>query len=130
MLIFCNFQLHRYILDEELFTDGTLLGSVRGPAHTGVIPIEALSPSPQGYYVILQKDSTELEGDQQQLHVAEFVAYGRYDASIEGSINRFNILACGRFVRFRSSLTLSTYRKNWFFLHVSDDAKCSQESTQ
>ena len=82
-----NFQLHLYILDEELFTDGTLLGSVRGPAHTGVVPIEALSPSPQGHYVILQKDSTEQEEDGQQLRVAEFVAYGSYDASIEGSID-------------------------------------------
>ena len=98
VLIFYNFQLHRYILDEELFTDGTLLGSVRGPAHTGVVPIEALSPSPQGYYVILQKDSTELEEDQQQLRVAEFVAYGSYDASIEGSINTLITLTCGLLV--------------------------------
>ena len=90
MLIFYNFQLHLYILDEELFTDGTLLGSVRGPAHPGVVPIEALSPSPQGYYVILQKDSTEQEEDRQQLRVAEFVAYGSYDASIAGFMNTSN----------------------------------------
>ena len=111
MLIFYNFQLHLYILDEELFTDGTLLGSVRGPAHTGVVPIEALSPSPQGHYVIFQKDNTQLEEDRQQLRVAEFVAYGSYDASIEGSINILITLACGRFVRFRSSLTTNTCKK-------------------
>ena len=106
VLIFYNFQLNMYILDEELFTDGTLLGSVRGPAfHTGVVHIEAPSLSPQGHYVIFQKNSTEQEEDRQQLRVAEFVAYGSYDASIEGSINILITLACGRFVRFRSSLT-------------------------
>ena len=90
MLILYNFHIHLYILDEELFTDGTLLGSVRGPAfHTGIVHIEALSPSPQGYYVILQKDSTGLEADK-QLEVAEFVAYGSYDASIAGFKNTSN----------------------------------------
>ena len=84
VLIFYNFELRLYILDEELFTDGTLLGSVRGPAHTGVVPIEALSPSPQGHYVILQKDSAGLQGDNQQLSLVELVAFGRYGAETEG----------------------------------------------
>ena len=73
-------------LDNELFTDGTLLGAYRGPAHTAVTPIEATSnePSPRGYYVILQKDSASLEGHNQQLRVAEFAAFGRRGIESEG----------------------------------------------
>ena len=78
---------HVFLVDEVQFTGGKLLGSFRGPAYTKkVTPVEAVSNerSPQGYYVILQKDSTGLEGDNQQFHVAEFVAFGRYDAQAEG----------------------------------------------
>ena len=74
-------------LDQELFTGGTLLGSFRGPpTHTAVTPVEATSakPSPRGHYVILQKDSTGLVGDNQQLNVADIVAFGRYGVGTEG----------------------------------------------
>ena len=75
-----------FSLDNELFTGGTLLGSFGGPAHTAATPVEATSaePSPRGHYVILQKDSAGLVGDNQQLSVDELVAFGRYDAGFEG----------------------------------------------
>ena len=75
------------LLEQELFTGGTLLGSFKGPpTHSAVTSVEATSakPSPRGHYVILQKNSAGLVGDNQQLSVAELVVFGRYGAETEG----------------------------------------------
>ena len=40
--------------------------------------------TPEGHYVLLQKDNFGVEGDDQQLHVEEFEAFGIYDGWIEG----------------------------------------------
>ena len=41
-------------------------------------------PPPAGRYVLLQKDNSGVQGEDQQLHVEEFEAFGIYDGQIEG----------------------------------------------
>ena len=41
-------------------------------------------PTPEGRYVLLQKDNSGVQGEDQQLHVEEFEAFGIYDGQIEG----------------------------------------------
>ena len=41
-------------------------------------------PTPEGRYVLLQKDNSGAEGEDQQLHVEEFEAFGIYDGWNEG----------------------------------------------
>ena len=40
--------------------------------------------APAGRYVLLQKDNFGVQGEDQQLHVEEFEAFGIYDGWIEG----------------------------------------------
>ena len=64
-----------------------MLGFFVGPAKAGQeIMMEAPSPepTPEGRYVLLQKDNAGVDGDDQQLHVEEFEAFGIYDDQIEG----------------------------------------------
>ena len=64
-----------------------MLGSFAGPAKAGQeITMEAPTsePAPEGHYVLLQKDNSGVNGDDQQLHVEEFEAFGIYDDQIEG----------------------------------------------
>ena len=70
-----------------MFNDGTELGFFAGPAKTHEeITMEAPTsqPTPEGRYVLLQKDNSGVEGDDQQLHVEEFEAFGQYQDIIEG----------------------------------------------
>ena len=64
-----------------------MLGSFAGPAKAGQeITMEAPTSetAPEGRYVLLQKDNSGVEGDDQQLHVEEFEAFGIYDGWIQG----------------------------------------------
>ena len=45
--------------------------------------------APAGRYVLLQKDNFGVQGEDQQLHVEEFEAFGKYDNIIAGSIAKF-----------------------------------------
>ena len=45
-----------------------------------------MKDSSSNYYVLLQKDSTGLEGGDRQLHIADLVAFGKY-AKGEGKIH-------------------------------------------
>ena len=70
-----------------MFNGGTVLGFFAGPAKAGQeITMEAPTSdtTPEGHYVLLQKDNSGVEGEDQQLHVAEFEAFGIYDSQIEG----------------------------------------------
>ena len=70
-----------------MFNGGTVLGFFAGPAMTWQeITIEAPTSeaTPEGRYVLLQKDNYGVEGEDQQLHVEEFEAFGIYDGWIEG----------------------------------------------
>ena len=67
---------------EEMFSGGVLLGSYNGSAVNGQkITIEAPASGPPlvGRYVLLQKDNAGLSGEDRQLHVAEFEAFGGCD---------------------------------------------------
>ena len=75
-----------------MFNGGTVLGFFAGPAKTHEeITMEALTSkaTPAGRYVLLQKDNSGLEGEDQQLHVEEFEAFGNYDNIIAGSNAKF-----------------------------------------
>ena len=64
---------------EEMFSGGVLLGSYNGPAVNGQkITLEAPASGPPlvGRYVLLQKDNAGLSGEDRQIHVAEFTAFG------------------------------------------------------
>ena len=64
-----------------------MLGFFAGPAKTRQeITMEAPTsePTPEGRYVLLQKDNSGVEGEDRQLHVEEFEAFGIYDGQIEG----------------------------------------------
>ena len=64
-----------------------MLGSFAGPAKAGqeiTMGASTLEPAPEGRYVLLQKDNFGVEGEDQQLHVEEFEAFGIYDGWIEG----------------------------------------------
>ena len=65
-----------------MFSGGVLLGSYDGSAVNGQkITIEAPASGPPlvGRYVLLQKDNAGLSGEDRQLHVAEFEAFGGCD---------------------------------------------------
>ena len=68
--------------DEEMFREGVLLGSYTGPAVNGqkiTLEVPASGSPLLGRYVLLQKDNTGLSGEDRQLHVAEFEAFGGCD---------------------------------------------------
>ena len=70
-----------------MFNGGTRLGFFAGPAKAGQeITMEAPTSkaTPEGHYVLLQKDNAGVEGYDQQLHVEEFEAFGIYDGWIQG----------------------------------------------
>ena len=70
-----------------MFNGGRVLGFFAGPAKTHQeITMEAPSSeaTPEGRYVLLQKDNSGVEGEDQQLHVEEFESFGIYDGQIEG----------------------------------------------
>lgn len=46
--------------------------------------MEASGVSPEGFYVLLQKDNDGLNGEDQLLHVGDFAAFGEYSAEIPG----------------------------------------------
>ena len=46
--------------------------------------MEASGVSPEGFYVVLQKDNAGLDEDQWVLHVGDFAAFGEYTAKITG----------------------------------------------
>ena len=69
-----------------------MLGFFAGPAKAGQeITMEAPNSeaTPEGRYVLLQKDNAGVEGDDKQLHVIEFEAFGKYDNIIAGSNAKF-----------------------------------------
>ena len=71
--------------EEERFQGGTLVGTYDGIATDGeLITIEASGTSPEGHYVLLQKDNDGLDEGDWQLHVADFAAFGEYTANIAG----------------------------------------------
>merc|ERR1711934_84044 len=64
---------------EEMFREGVLLNSYNGPAVNGqkiTLGVPASGPPLVGRYVLLQKDNAGLSGDDRQLHVADFAAFG------------------------------------------------------
>ena len=66
-----------------MFKRGKLLGTYNGPAKTGEwIAVEQEGQSPEGRYVLLQKNNEGLDEDDWQLHVAEFAAFGRYTGQV------------------------------------------------
>ena len=70
-----------------MFNSGHVLGFFAGPAKAGQeITMEAPTSetAPEGRYVLLQKDNSGVDGDDQQLHVEEFEGFGIYDDQIEG----------------------------------------------
>ena len=70
---------------EERFEGGTLVGSYNDIATDGqLITMEASGVSPEGFYVILQKDNDGLVKTQWVLHVGDFAAFGEYTAKITG----------------------------------------------
>ena len=70
---------------EERFERGTLVDSFDDIATDGeLITIEASGVSPEGFYVVLQKDNDGLEEDQWHLHVGDFVIFGENSAKIKG----------------------------------------------
>ena len=70
---------------EERFQGGTLVGTYNGIARNGVvITIEVSGTSPEGRYVVLQKDNDGLDEGDWQLHVANFMAFGEQTAEITG----------------------------------------------
>ena len=70
---------------EERFQGGTLVGSYNGSARNGeLITFEASGVSPEGFYVLLQKDNDGLLEDDRVLQIGEFVAFGGYTANITG----------------------------------------------
>ena len=74
---------------EERFEGGTLVGAYNGIAEDGeLITIEASRMSPEGFYVVLQKDNDGLDEAQWVLTVGEFAAFGEYAAKITGCTNK------------------------------------------
>ena len=70
---------------EERFEGGTLVGAFNDIATDGeLITMEASGVSPEGFYVLLQKDNDGLDEDQWVLHVGDFAAFGEYTAKITG----------------------------------------------
>ena len=70
---------------EERFEGGTLVGAYNGIAEDGeLITFEASGVSPEGFYVLLQKDNDGLLEDDRVLQIGEFVAFGGYTANITG----------------------------------------------
>ena len=71
---------------EERFKGGSLVGSYNGIATDGeLITIEASGAvSPEGFYLVLQKDNDGLNEDEWHLHVGNFAAFGEYTAKITG----------------------------------------------
>ena len=66
-----------------MFKRGKLLGTYNGPAKAGEwILVEKEGQSPEGRYVLLQKNNEGLDGGDWQLHVAEFAAFGRYTGQV------------------------------------------------
>ena len=68
-----------------MFNEGVLLGSYNGPAVNGkLISLEATASGLPlvGRFVLLQKDNTGLSGEDRQLHVTEFEAFGGCDTYI------------------------------------------------
>ena len=41
--------------------------------------------SPEGQYVVLQKDNNEVPEEKWSLHVGDFAAFGEYTAKIKGT---------------------------------------------
>ena len=73
---------------EERFEGGTLVGSYNDIATDGeLITMEASGVSPEGFYVILQKDNDGLVESQRVLHVGDFAAFGEYTAKITGCVS-------------------------------------------
>ena len=74
-----------YFSGEERFEGGTLVGAYNDIAEDGeLITIEASGMSPEGFYVVLQKDNGGLDKAQWYLHVGDFAAFGEYTAKIPG----------------------------------------------
>ena len=70
---------------EERFKGGTLVGAFNDIATDGqLITMEASGVSPEGFYVLLQKDNDGLVETQLVLHVGDFAAFGEYTAKITG----------------------------------------------
>ena len=74
---------------EERFEGGTLVGAYNGIAEDGeLITMEASGVSPEGFYVLLQKDNDGLLDERQWvLHVGDFAAFGEYIAMITGCVS-------------------------------------------
>ena len=47
-----------------------------------LIALEPKGRAPEGHYILLQKNNQGLSEDEQQLHVAEFEAFGRYSGKL------------------------------------------------
>ena len=62
-----------------MYRGGSLVGTYNGPAKAGEwIVVEEKKESPEGRYVVLQKNNEGLDEDDWQLHVADLAAFGRY----------------------------------------------------
>ena len=81
-----------FLIGEERFQGGTLVGIYNGIATDGeLISIEASGISPEGRYVLLQKDNHGLDEDDWMLHIADFAVFGEYiEAQISGYTNLYN----------------------------------------
>ena len=73
------------VLGEERFEGGTLVGAFNDIATNGeLITMEASGVSPEGFYVVLQKDNDGLNEADWHLHVGDFAAFGEHTAKITG----------------------------------------------
>ena len=71
---------------DEKFKGGTLIGTYPGIAkNKELITLEASGVSPEGRYVVLQKDNNEVPEEKWSLHVGDFAAFGEYTSEITGT---------------------------------------------
>ena len=77
---------------EERFKGGTLVGTFNGIAKNGeLITIEASAVSPEGFYVVLQKDNGGLLEEDQLFTIADFSAFGENTATITGCTHHVSL---------------------------------------
>ena len=70
---------------EEMFEGGTLVGANNAVSRNGeLIIMEASGVAPEGFYVLLQKDNDGLNEQDWLLHIAGFMVFGEYTATITG----------------------------------------------
>ena len=66
-----------------MFEGGKLIGTFISQAKDGeTVALEPRGQSPEGRYVVLQKNNQGLNEDEQQLHINDVVAFGKYNGQM------------------------------------------------